>query len=138
MIQKDIAYERRRTRDLLLEYDSTIMPPRPRAAGLSIIYPWENLNLSIFTQQLFAMAANSGFEGTEQDFKEQFGSYLQGKQIIYQTYDNFPIIGEDNKLYFDLNDKILYYWDQDYYPVNALLIENTILDSGNAPEESGD
>ena len=138
MIQKDIAYERRRTRDLLLEYDSTIMPPRPRAAGLSVIYPWENLNLSIFAQQLFAMAANSGFEGTEQDFKEQFGSYLQGKQVIYEIYDNFPIIGEDNKLYFDLNDKILYYWDQDYYPVNALLIENTILDSGNAPEESGD
>lgn len=130
--------ERWRTRDLLLEYDKTVMPPRPRAAGLGVVYPWENLNTSILLQQLFHLAANSGFEGTENEFKEQFGSYLQGKQVIYEIYDNFPIIGEYNKLYFDLNDKILYYWDQDYYPVNALLIENTILDSGNAPEESGD
>ena len=33
---------RARTRDLLLEYDIHIMPPRPRAAGLAMIYPWLN------------------------------------------------------------------------------------------------
>ena len=36
---------RERTRDLLLEYDVRIMPPRPRAAGLSMIYTWLNSNI---------------------------------------------------------------------------------------------
>jgi hypothetical protein len=35
---------RERTRDLLLEYDLRIMPPRPRAAGLAMVYPWLNSN----------------------------------------------------------------------------------------------
>jgi hypothetical protein len=35
---------RTRTRDLLLEYDIRIMPPRPRAAGLAMVYPWLNSN----------------------------------------------------------------------------------------------
>jgi len=35
---------RARTRDLLLEYDTHIMPPRPRAAGIGIIYPWLQSN----------------------------------------------------------------------------------------------
>jgi len=134
-----MSNNRKLTRDLLLEYNFDIMPPRPRAAGLGIIYPWENLNTSILSQQLFSLASKSGFEGTENEFKEQFGSYLQGKQIIYTNFTNFPEIGEINKLYFDLEEKILYYWDKEYLPINTLLIENTILNSGNAPiDESGD
>jgi len=35
---------RERTRDLLLEYDRMIMPPRPRAAGLGLIYIWLESN----------------------------------------------------------------------------------------------
>jgi hypothetical protein len=35
---------RARTRDLLLEYDRHIMPPRPRAAGLGLVYNWLNSN----------------------------------------------------------------------------------------------
>ena len=38
--KRDWNYERYRTRDLLLEYDKAIMPPRPRAAGLSNVYSW--------------------------------------------------------------------------------------------------
>jgi len=34
--------ERWRTRDRLLEYDISIMPARPRTAGLAMVYPWEN------------------------------------------------------------------------------------------------
>jgi len=37
--------ERWRTRDRLLEYDESIMPLRPHSAGLSMIYPWENVTL---------------------------------------------------------------------------------------------
>ena len=124
--------ERWRTRDLLLEYDRLIMPPRPRAAGLGIVYPWETLPISIFTKQLFAVATNSGFTGTEQDFIEHFGSYLRDKQIIVANYTDFPLVGESNKLYFDLEEKILYYWENEYIPVNAMLIANTIIKGGEA------
>ena len=37
------------------------------------------------------------------------------------------------KLYFDLDDKILYYWSgTEYTPVNAMLIAHTILNGGEA------
>lgn len=124
--------ERWRTRDLLLEYDSHIMPPRPRAAGLSIIYPWENSNTSILLKQLYEIAIGSGFIGTEIDFKAHFGAYLQNKQIIFDTFENFPEIGSDEYLYFDLLEKILYYWDNEYIPVNAMLIANTTINGGEA------
>ena len=124
--------ERARTRDLLLEYDKAIIPPRPRVAGLVSVYPWENLPISILSKQLFTLAANSGFNGTEKDFKEKFGSYLQEKQIIYANYINFPTVGELDKFYFDLEEKILYYWDEEYIPVNAMLIANTIIEGGEA------
>ncbi len=124
--------ERRRTRDLLLEYDRAIMPPRPRAAGLGIVYPWEMMSFSIISKQLYAFAVNSGFKGSEKDFKEKFGSYLQNKQIIYANYIDFPVKGELDKFYFDLEEKILYYWDEEYIPVNAMLIANTIIEGGEA------
>jgi hypothetical protein len=121
-----------KTRDLLLEYDKVIMPPKPRAAGLGSVYPWENLPISFFSQQLFQLAMNSGFEGTEADFKNKFGSYLQSKQIIYANYTDFPAIGEIDKFYFDLIEKILYYWDNEYIPVNAMLIADTVINGGEA------
>lgn len=53
--------------------------------------------------------------------------------IIFARFENFPETGEQEKLYFDLDDKILYYWNVDeYIPINTLLIPNTILDGGEA------
>lgn len=123
---------RKLTRDLLLEYDFNIIPPRPRAAGLGMVYPWENIILNTLTKQLYTIANNSGYTGTEEDFKTQFGSYLQSKQTMFGTTEDFPEVGELNKLYFDTEEKILYYWDNGYYPINALLIENTILNAGTS------
>ena len=154
--------ERWRTRDLLLEYDRAIMPPRPRAAGLgsiytwldtnqvdqgeadippdptaqhvNTVYPWENTGLIILSNQLYTLAAKSGYTGTSQEFYKYFGSYLERnrQEILFETYNNFPQIGTTNMLYFDLDSKILYYWDNEYIPVNAMLIANTILDGGEA------
>ena len=153
---------RQRTRDLLLEYDLRIMPPRPRAAGLamvypwlnsnyeqgswtvppipdtaefSIVYPWESIGLNILGDQIYLLAANSGYHGTREEFHHYFGSYLENNrwEILFEQFTNFPDIGETDKLYFDLNEKILYYWDgNDYTPVNAMLIAHTILDGGEA------
>lgn len=151
--------ERRRTRDLLLEYDKAIMPPRPRVAGLSniyswgstplddlngdeppipdqqniySIYPWENTSLSIFSNQLYKVAIINGFVGTEREFIDRFVNYVSDKQIIFETFNHFPQFGSQNKLYFDLDEKILYYWDEEYIPVNAMLIANTMINGGEA------
>ena len=151
--------ERWRTRDLLLEYNKSIMPPRPRTAGLgniyswgavvpsdegtltvptpiqkeiSLIYPWENTSLSIFSNQLYKVALINGFVGTEKEFLDRFVNYVSDKQIIFEDYDKFPVYGSTTKLYFDQVEKILYYWDNEYIPVNAMLITNTIINGGEA------
>ena len=154
---------RDRTRDLLLEYDIRIMPPRPRAAGLAmvypwlnsntsdqgwinippipdtpefqVVYPWESVGLSILGDQIYMLAANSGYTGTREEFHRYFGSYLQTNswEILFESYNNFPQVGQQDKLYFDLDKNILYYWTgTEYNPVNAMLITNTILEGGEA------
>ena len=153
---------RARTRDLLLEYDFRIMPPRPRAAGLalvypwlnsnseeqgwtippipataefSVVYPWETIGLSILGDQIYMLASNSGYTGTREEFHHYFGSYLENNkwEIMFDTFNNFPQVGSYDKLYFDLGENILYYWDgTEYTPVNAMLITNTILQGGDA------
>lgn len=153
---------RTRTRDLLLEYDIHIVPPRPRAAGLAmvypwlnsnyvdggwvnippipdtaefkVVYPWESVGLSILGDQIYMLAAQSGYTGTREEFHHYFGSYLETNrwEILFEEYDNFPEVGERDKLYFDLGEKILYYWNNDYIPVNAMLIADTIINGGEA------
>ena len=130
----DWNHERYRTRDLLLEYNSNIMPFHPRAAGLAIIYPWENTSSTILLAQLYQIAAASGYEGTEDDFKQNFGHYLQnaGKELVFAPFVDFPEIGNENTLYFASDTKILYYYDEEYIPVNAMLITDTIINGGEA------
>lgn len=150
---------RHRTRDLLLEYEPTIMPLHPRAGGLAVlypwgnnndsgsvmppfpnpsaissIYPWEMQNLAIMGDWLFSFAANSGYKGTREEFYKYFGTYLETnrQEILFETFDNFPSVGTEDMLYFDLNEKILYYWDGEYIPANAMLIANTIVQGGEA------
>lgn len=126
---------RRLTRDLLLEYDFNIMPPRPRAAGLGVVYPWESMGLSTFTRTLYLVAAKSGFTGTEKQFYESFGAFLEDKQIIFEAYENFPEEGNQTTLYFDLNENTMYCWsNNEYVPINALLIDGTILHGGTSTE----
>ena len=154
---------RERTRDLLLEYDISIIPPRPRAAGLAmvypwlnsnyeeggwanippipdtpefhIVYPWESIGLNILGDQIYLLAKNSGYSGTREEFHHYFGSYLETNrwEILFESFSNFPEQGEITKLYFDLDNKILYYWaGNEYIPVNAMLIAHTIINGGEA------
>ena len=131
--------ERWRTRDRLLEYDINIMPARPHTAGLAMIYPWEDFSWEIPDYQilgewLFSLAVASGYQGSKNDLRNNFGSYLERnhQEIIFGTLSTFPVSGEKNKLYFDLTEKILYYWDNEYIPANAMIIANTILEGGEA------
>ena len=152
---------RARTRDLLLEYDIRIMPPRPRAAGLAmvypwlnsnseeqgwtgippipstaefqVVYPWESVGLSILGDQIYLLASGSGYTGTREEFHRYFGSYLESNkwEILFEQFNNFPQVGSYDKLYFDLGENILNYWNgSEYTPVNAMLIANTIVNGG--------
>ena len=124
--------ERYRTRDRLLEYDFSLIPPRPHTAGLSMIYPWENNFLDNLVHQLYLIAANTGYIGDEDTFIKLFGSFMNNKQILFASFSTFPQTGDYNMLYFDIDEKILYYWDNEYIPVNAMLIANTTLEGGGA------
>lgn len=125
--------ERWRTRDLLLEYDKNIMPPRPRAAGLGMIYPWTD-NL-IIRDSLYQWAVANGYTGTLNEFLSTFISMLQArdKQIVVDRFNNFPEIGSHDYFYFDTNESILYFWDEDgYTPIAAQLIPYIQLHGGDA------
>lgn len=100
-----------------------------------MVYPWESIGLNILGDQIYMLAAKSGYGGTREEFHRFFGSYLEQNrwEIIFDIFSNFPLPGERDKLYFDLNEHILYYFDGDgYTPVNAMLITNTILEGGGA------
>lgn len=124
---------RAQTRDRLLDYDLSLVPPRPHSGGLPFIYPWENSSNYLFAQQLYVIAKNSGYNGSFDTFYSSFGSLLT-KQIIFGLFSTFPNIGDSEHLYYDLEDNILYYYDEEYIPINTLLIENTTLDAGDASD----
>ena len=108
--------------------------PVPNTPEFSVIYPWETYSLSMLSDQIYLLAMNSGYTGSREDFHKYFVTYLERNkwEIVFDEYTNFPEEGVLDKLYFDLNEKILYYWDNGYIPVNAMLIAQTILDGGEA------
>ena len=148
-----MCQERKRTRDRLLEYDLDINILRPHTAGLPMIYPWERQELSILSHQIYQIGVLNGYSGTEDDFWQDF---LMGSEVVFDTYENFPIPGEDKTLYLDRSSDTLYYFKETqeainesaaeeagaiivggdgnvtylYIPVRAILIENTILNCG--------
>ena len=127
---------RARTRDLLLEYDLRIMPPRPRAAGIGMVYPWLNSNwgdegwvtlpipnteefqtvypwesvgLSILGDQIYLLAAQSGYHGTREEFHHYFGSYLKpidGKFYLSNLLTFLLLVNKIN--YILIQEKISY------------------------------
>ena len=144
--------ERKRTRDRLLEYDFNIVPPHPHTAGLSMLYPWENLQISMIGIAILQLARKNGFSGDDAAFWERFseGAVIKGAAAT------FPATGHSNNLYLDEDTGTLYYFKENstpinvevaeeigaiitsnnnlYIPIRALLIENTILNCGDAAE----
>lgn len=111
-----------------------LMPPFPNPSAIQAIYPWELQNLAVMGDWLFGFASHSGYTGSREEFYSHFGSYLEvnRQEILFEQYENFPPTGVNNMLYFDLGEKILYYWDGEYIPANAMLIANTIVNGGEA------
>lgn len=72
-----------------------ILPISPQInATAPCIYPWEQTNLFNLCQQLYELAARTGFHGTFDDFKTYFGSYLENDDIVidYNVYDGQYIL----------------------------------------------
>lgn len=123
MNKLDWNIERYKTRDRLLEYDFNFYPAVIHNAGLPMIYPWENITLENFSQQLV----------------EYVQKYWNGT-IINGLIDEFPVQGNEKDLYLDTNSEILYCFksiqavdydaDSPKY-LGARITERTIDDSGN-------
>jgi len=51
-----------------------MQPPNP---SLPKIYPWDEYNVTLVMQWLFAQASKTGFTGTFDDFKLRYGAYVE-------------------------------------------------------------
>lgn len=64
------------------------LPPNP---VLKRIYPWDEYDITLVMQWLFAQAAKTGFTGTFEDFKQRYGTYIEAAdpQSIYDLIENY-------------------------------------------------
>lgn len=67
------------------------LPPDPQNAVLKRIYPWDEYDITLVMQWLFAQARKTGFTGTFEDFKQRYGAYIEATepQEIYNLIDNY-------------------------------------------------
>ena len=66
-----------------------VLPINPTTEpSLPVVYPWEQTNLFNLCQQLYELAARTGYKGSFEEFKTFFGTYLEsGDSII--DYDEY-------------------------------------------------
>lgn len=146
-----MCQERKRTRDRLLEYD---LPLHPRTGGLAMVYPWEDNEKLALKKQIYDIATESGFEGSEQEFWNSFS----GGQIVFgRNPFDFPVPGTEKNLYVSESSGTVYCFRimtieaiEDnlppgaiivaiikdiaylYIPIRAALLENAIIFGGEA------
>lgn len=126
------------------------------ANNIQTVYPWEKIQRSQLKQQLYELAKDYGYTGTEDDFMMRF----IGGVIITVYNKDFPIPGDSTSLYFETSKEILYYFKQTteevdeqvasavgaiivdieteagvtttslYIPVKAMPVENLIIHGG--------
>lgn len=107
----DMNRERWRTRDLLLNTEN--YQPDTTTGNISSIqavYPWENMQKSQLIQQLYDIAADNGYTGTQEEFLQKYAESYSNGTIAAGAIDEFPIPGNPQDLYFDNNTGILYYY----------------------------
>lgn len=66
-----------------------VIPVAPKVEPkLPVVYPWEQTNIFNLCQQLYELAAQTGYHGTFDEFRHYFGEYLEsGDSII--DYDEY-------------------------------------------------
>ena len=67
------------------------LPPDPTNAVLKRIYPWDEYDITLVMQWLYAQAKKTGFIGTLEDFKLRYGSYVEAAdpQDIHDLIENY-------------------------------------------------
>ena len=67
------------------------LPPNPQHAVLKRIYPWDEYDLTLVINWLYAQAKQTGFTGTLDDFKLRYGSYIEASdpQDIHDLIENY-------------------------------------------------
>lgn len=67
------------------------LPPDPQNAVLKRIYPWDEYDITLVMQWLYAQAKKSGFIGTFEDFKLRYGAYMEAQdpQDIEDLIENY-------------------------------------------------
>ena len=60
-----------------------IVPIAPQPTPpIRTVYPWENTNLYNICVQLYELAKRTGYEYSFEEFKSNFGAYLESKDTI--------------------------------------------------------
>ena len=67
------------------------LPPDPQNAVLKRIYPWDEYNVTLVMNWLYAQAQKTGFTGTFEDFKLRYGAYVEAAdpQDIHDLIENY-------------------------------------------------
>ena len=125
----DMNEERWRTRDLLQKAQNAAT----NFGSLGSVYPWENIQLSALAQQLYKIAADNGYSGTQEEFVRKFGNFTEDWQIEVMPFEQFPDTGSKDKLYLDDNSNNLYRWNgEEYLLINSNFISGVIIQGGEA------
>lgn len=125
--------------------------------NISHVYPWENMQLTALSEQIYKIAQKHGYQENEESFWDKFNNGA----VIISTLANFPPIGDENKIYLDKESGILYYFiattsliyyelanavgaiiNKDkakeitylYLPIKAMPIQNLIISGGDINE----
>lgn len=122
---------RQETRDRLAFLDDCPPPP-----------PMKVMPNSMFKELMYKYAVSAGFTGSKDDVEAAFLAALQGGGavagdiIVREKRANFPLTGENNKIYYDNTTNNVYFWDANkYVQINTAssgIVENTILYGGDA------
>ena len=122
------------------------------ANNIQTVYPWENMQLSILSDQIYKLAQKYGYNKDKETFWKKFSEGT----IIFENLEDLPAIGDENKLYLDKKSGTLYYFTTTtniiyheladavgaivqenetvtnlYIPIKALPIENLIIGGGD-------
>ena len=70
---------------MAIKYD---LPP---AATLKRIYPWDQYDITLVMNWLYAQAKKTGFRGTFEDFKLRYGAYVEATdpEEMYDLIENY-------------------------------------------------
>ncbi len=82
----------------------------------------------------YDVAVKNGFTGTESEWLDS----LKIAVLQYDSYYDFPTVGEPHILYIDTSDEASYRWDAEnlkYYCVGRDFTNIQVIDGGNASDD---